>query len=103
MVSDRLKGWRKMASKAVMFKALKEAIATIHTLRIRGNIYAGAMWQAVDALHKHDTPRETPTDDAVCCYRHAEMVETEREEKRMNSTDYPGKDTILAGLYDPKA
>jgi len=83
-----------------MRKALLQAVATIHELRIRGNRAQNALWRAVDAFHKHDTPREFPFEDAKVFMSEAAGEELEREEKKLNDTGYPGKDIILAGLVD---
>lgn len=44
-----------------------------------------ALWIAVDAFHRHDTPRDTETDDVHHWRQEAEDKEGEREDKGLNT------------------
>ncbi len=95
---DREANARLIAAAPDLLEALRLAVATIHKLRILANINANAIWRAVDALHNHDTPRETTVDDATAFRTAARDEELEREEKRMNETNFEYKDFIIGAI-----
>jgi len=69
-----------------LIQFLEEVETAYRALHFQWLIANGTVWLAADAFHRHDSPRDTETDDVHEWRTQAEETEQRREAAGMNST-----------------